>query len=219
MMEPRLALATIAAAVLIAGGCGSGDHAPGSVASQESLQIRSLDEHCGDQTAAAILTSIASPYDTTLRPLHKPALPKETMLTIQLAYRGGALTCYPAIVAPPGSTRPDILEQIGIVVDMQFVTADGGFQERFDTEIKGRQGYVSFSYGTAPDNLRGTYRPDLPGYQDVQVGFVGNFGGSVTNGAVVQSGVPPGRVSELSFVAQWATWFDHTGAGAHRVRG
>ena len=180
--------------------------APGAPSNQPPFRLSSLDEHCGDQTGAAIVSSVQPEYDVTLSPLRPGSeinLPSAISLTIRLAYQGGDVTCYPAFVPPPGSTLPVISEQVGIVMDMQFLTEGGAFNEQFETEIKGRAGYASFSYSTTPDKLHGTYRPDLPGYEAVGVGFWGNFGGDGTNGGVDKSGVPPGHVSELTFVAQW----------------
>jgi hypothetical protein len=185
-------------------GCPSRRDAP----NQLPFELFSLDEPCGDQTGAAILADVSPEYHVTLRPLPYGELPTEVPLTLRLGYQGGRLVCYPAVVPPSGSTRPVVLEQVGIVVAMQLKTEDGAFDEQFQAEIKGRNGYVSFEYGTEPENLRGTYRPNLPGYQDVEVGFWGNLAKNETNGGIDESGAPPGHVSEITFVAQWATWFD-----------
>jgi hypothetical protein len=176
---------------------------------QPPFALSSLSETCDDQTAAALVSSLQPEYHFTLRPRTETQLPPQIPLTIRIAYRAGALTCYPAIVPPEGSTRPQVAAQVGVVMDMQFLAEGGAFAEHFATELKGRAGgSVTFSYATSPDNLRGTYRPDLPGYEDVLVGFFGSFDGDLTNGAVVQSGIPPGHVSELIPVAQWATYLD-----------
>lgn len=54
-------------------------------------------------------------------------------LTLRVAYRGGAITCYPGYTAPPGFGIPDVLEQVGVVMEVQFVTEGGAFDEQFDT--------------------------------------------------------------------------------------
>jgi len=115
------------------------------------------------------------------------------------------MTCYPAFIAPPGSTEADFLEQVGVVMDIQFFTDGGAFAEEFEAEIKGRAGGGTFFYDTTPDKLQGTYRPDLPGYDDVGVGVWANVGGDQTNGGVNESGIPPGKVSELIPVGYWTT--------------
>ena len=181
--------------------------APRDAANQPPFQLSSLDERCDDQTAAGIVSGVRSRYDVTLKAHSDFNLPAEIPLTMLVSYRAGTLTCYPAVIPPPGSTRPVVLAQVGAVVHVEFVTVGGAFSEAFDTEIKGRAGSVSFSYTTPPDTLRGSYRPDLPGYENVGVGFFGNFAGDQTNGGVSQFGQRPEHASELTFVAQWSTWY------------
>ena len=201
-------LVIAATAILI--GAGSAGDIPRDAPNQPPFPLSSLQERCDDQTGAALLAGVEPEYHFALRARSDIDLPSQIPLTIRIAYRGGALTCYPAIVPPEGSTRPQIAAQVGVVIDAQFLTEGGAFDEQFDMEIKGRSGGVNFSYSTTPDKLRGTYRPDLPGYEDVSVGFVGYFGGDLTNGSVLESGIPPGHVSELIPVAQWATYLDQT---------
>jgi hypothetical protein len=185
-------------------GCPARRDAP----NQPPFELSSLEEPCGDQTGAGILAGISPEYQVTLRPLPYGDLPAEVPLTLQIGYQGGRLVCYPPVVPPPESTRPAVAEQVGVLVSMQLQTEDGAFDEQFQTEIKGRSGSVSFEYGTAPADLRGTYRPVVPGYEDVAVWFWGNLAKSATNGGIDETGIPPGHVSEITFVAQWATWFD-----------
>jgi hypothetical protein len=193
-------------AMLIEASCGSGSGTPRDAPNQPPFQLSSLDQHCDDQTAAAMLSNVEAEYDLTLVARGDINLPPHIPLTIRLTYDRGKVTCYPEIDPPPWSTAPIIFAQIGIIVEMQFLTERGAFAERFETEIKGRRGSVSFEYSTTPDQIKGTYRPDLPGYQEVMVGFAGNFfAGPQTNGEVSQSGIPPGHVSELIPVAVWTT--------------
>jgi hypothetical protein len=103
------------------------------------FQLFSLDEHCGDQTAAALLAHVEAEYGAVLRNLHSYIdLPAALRLTIRVAYRDGSLTCYPAQIPPPESTRAIVFEQIGIVSRVQFSTEDREFQDEFDAELKGR---------------------------------------------------------------------------------
>ena len=55
----------------------------------------------------------------------------------------------------------------------------------------------------SPDQIQGTYRPELFGYQDVFVGLGGTVGSGGTYGTLTQGGQPPGHVSEIGFVADW----------------
>jgi hypothetical protein len=167
--------------------------------------MSSLQERCGDQTAAGIIASVHPEYDVTMAVKPWISLPSQLLVTIRFAYRGGGMTCYPAIVPPPGSTRPFVFEQVGVVMDIQFFTDGGAFAETFEAEIKGRDGGGTFFYDTTPDRLQGTYRPDLPGYEGAGVGFWGNVGGDQTNGGVDEWGFPPGKVSELIPVGYWTT--------------
>lgn len=167
------------------------------------FRLSSFQQSCGDQTAAGIVSTVEPEYDLTLVPRSNINLSAMIPLTLRVTYLGGKITCYPGFTAPPALKEADVLDEVGVVVQMQFATEGGAFNEQFDTEIKGREEQVSFSYATTPERLKGTYRPDLPGYQDVEVGFFGNFGGAQAGGEVVQSGIPPGHVSQLIPVAGW----------------
>ena len=192
--------------MLIEAGCGSGHGTPRDAPNQPPFQLSSLNQHCDDQTAAAILSNVAPEYALTLVARSDINLPPHIPLTIRLTYDRGTLTCYPEIDPPPWSNTAIMFAQIGIVMEMQFLTEGGAFAEGFETEIKGRNGSVSFDYSTTPDQLKGTYRPDLPGYQEVMVGLAGDFlAGRQTDGEVWQSGIPSGKVSELILVAVWTT--------------
>jgi hypothetical protein len=180
---------------------------PRDAAIHPPFQLSSLDERCVDQTGAAVVSAVRPQYDLTLKARSDINLPAEIPLTMRVSYRGGTLTCYPAVIPPPGSTRPMVGAQVGAIMHVDFVTAGGAFGEAFDTEFKGRGGYASFSYSTSPDTLQGSYRPDLPGYENVGVGFFGNFAGDQTNGGVAQFGQRPEHASEYIPVAQWSTWY------------
>ncbi len=183
--------------------CGEQESTSSATPAGAPFRLLSLQQPCGDQTAAEIVSTVGPEYHLTLVPRSNTNLPAMIPLTLRVAYRGGPVTCYPGFTAPPGLKEADVLDEVGVVVQMQFATEGGAFDEQFDTEIKGREGQVSFSYATTPERLKGTYRPDLAGYQDVEVGFFGNFGGDQTGGEVVQSGIPPGHVSQLISVAGW----------------
>ena len=172
------------------------------------FQLSSLDEPCGDQTAAAILSHLRTEYHPTVRSLHDYIdLPPEVPLTIAIVYANGSLTCYPAQIPPPDSTLPVISERIGIVTRMEFSTAGGEFQEVFDTELTGRseasRTSVDFSQGLHLEELQGIYRPDLPGYEEQFVGLSGSLRDDGTGGSILQGGQRPGYVSEVGFVAGW----------------
>ena len=173
------------------------------IANETPYPLSGLQDPCGSETGAALLAGVRPEYEATL--MSRPETPWPALLpfTLRLTYRGGAITCYPPYVPPPGSKRPFIREQVGVVMQVDFKTENGAFAETVDTELKGggRGGDLCFS--RRPEEIEGTYRPDLPGYDDVLVSACGNFWGDWTNGVVFQTGVPPGHVSEFIPIAYW----------------
>lgn len=86
---------------------------------------------------------------------------------------------------------------------VEFATANGAFAETVDTELKGGSRGGTLSFSRRPDEIQGTYQPDLPGYDVVLVGASGNFWGDWTNGVVFQIGVPPNQQSVFAPIAYW----------------
>ena len=192
----------VALLLLYVSACGGG----GSTAALNEKPAKPasiLDQPCGDETGAGLLSSVKSEYKTTLKPSDGIDLPAALPLTIRLTYNGGAVTCYPRQDPPPGSLMPIIGERVGVVVDVQFLTEDGSFAEMFEAELKGGSGGGDLSFSRLPEELQGTYRPDLPDYQGVVVGFYGRFANEWTNGVVSASGQRPGQVSEYIPLAYW----------------
>lgn len=131
----------------------SGSTVPPDAPNQPPFPLSSLEERCDDQTAAGIVSSVEPEYHFTLRPRGEINLPPEIPLTIRVAYRGGALTCYPAIIPPPWSTRPQIAAQVGVVMEMQFLTAGGAFNEQFEGRARHVMVY-NFARGRASETTR-----------------------------------------------------------------
>jgi hypothetical protein len=186
------------------GSDGSNDPSTG----RPPFQLSSLNEQCGDQTATGLLSHLKAQYDATFQTLPAfSSLLTATAVTIHVAYQGGSLTCYPAYTPPPGSTVPASLDQIGIVSHVEFVTAGGAFQEKLDTELKGRSegstGSVEFSHDFKVEDIQGTYRPDLPGYVGQFVSIGGRLSDDSTDGSIEQGGQLPGHASQIIFVAVW----------------
>ena len=165
--------------------------------------LSSLDEHCGDETGAGLLAGVRPEYAATLAPRSETGWPDAIPFSLRLTYTGGAITCYPRYVPPPYSKRPVIFEQVGLAMQVEFDTADGRFAEQAETELKGGSRGGTLSFSRRPEEIQGTYRPQLPGYEDVQVGIWGNFFGDWTNGGIGQSGQRPGHASEYIPLAYW----------------
>jgi hypothetical protein len=165
--------------------------------------LSDLQELCGEETGAALLAIVRPEYVGTLRP--RPDTPWTTpfSFTLRLTYRGGAITCYPAFVPPPGSSQAFRAVQFNIIMDVEFNTENGSFAETVDTELMGWSpgGLGDLSFLRRPEEIQGTYRPDLPGYEDVFVGVSATFNGDSAGGVVFQTGTPPGKVSEFIPIA------------------
>jgi hypothetical protein len=64
---------------------------------------------------------------------------------------------------------------------------------------------MDFSGTLDADGLGGTYRPELPGYDQVFVAISGSLWDETTSGTVLQGGQRPGYASEIGFVAVWSS--------------
>lgn len=165
--------------------------------------LSTLDEPCGRETGSALLAGVRPEYSAPLIPRPETGWPNALLVTVRLRYEGGPITCYPRYVPPPWSARLLIDERIGLVVEVELDTADGAFAERVQSELKGGHVGGSLSLSRRPEELQGTYRPDLPGYEDVRVGMSGNFWGDWSNGVILQTGQRPGYASEYIPLAYW----------------
>jgi hypothetical protein len=167
------------------------------------FSLSSLQDACWSESGAGLLAGIRPEYQGILKPRPETPWPSLVPLTVRLTYRGGAITCYPPYVPPPGSTRAFKREQVGVVIEVQFSTANGAFAETVDTDLKGGSGGGTLSFSRRPDEIQGTYQPDLPGYDVVSVGASGSFRDEWTNGVVFLIGVPPNQRSVYAPIAYW----------------
>lgn len=134
-----------------------------------------------------------------------------SQLTIELTYRGGKMTCYPEGWIPPGTLPPIGPERLSVEMQAKFVTSDGQFVEAFLTslDLTPVTEYITFGYSVRDqDQLQGTSRADVPGYEHVAVTTYGTLNRETTSGAVSMHGWSrkekrySGTAS--SVVARWA---------------
>jgi hypothetical protein len=190
-------------------GCGSnGTPAGDGGQSADSLaQLTSLDDPCGPSklTGKQLLTRVASPYSTVLGPPPNKT-GATTPLTIDVAYNGGPIRCEPPFEPPPGSNAPSRPEVLHVEVTIIFKSEDGAFDETFDTEVSGfPEGTgVDFSHAIAADQLKGSFDPELSGYQKVTVSISGSFSGADTRGQIGKGGTKPGQApTAFPSVLRW----------------
>jgi len=199
--QPLLALVL---SLLFLGGCDN-TQTENRQEPQEPYPLATLDAPCGESgiTARDILSDIQPEYRTVLkgRPENDSTFVEPVGLTIRVAYRGGDLICHPAFVPPPESSAPVRPAWIEMELQGEVVTVDGSFQETFRTPL--RRGTLSPSF--RPEEIQGTYTPNLPEWREVTVGFSMLFDGEETWGRVVKTGHPPGKTSTLVPVARWNT--------------
>ncbi len=126
-----------------------------------------------------------------------------TGLTVRVAYRGGEILCHPGRGAAPGTRGPDTLPWVSVVVEVEFSSADGAFDEIFSTELTGGWNDAHISYLTEAFGLAGSFDPALPDHRNVKVSFVGTFVHSEMSGSISKGGQSPGKVAETIPVAYW----------------
>jgi len=146
--------------------------------------LGSLSDECdgiGGLTGQAVLDAIQSQYSGTYTPPGKGAAP--TALTIDTQYTDGRVSCVPADMADKASSPG----WVQVEVQIDFVTADGLFNESFSTQVEmGNPGGSLTWYALVPSTaIKGTYKPTLTGSM-VYLSFGGTFTGAATSGYVEQ---------------------------------
>ena len=117
---------------------------------------------------------------------------------MDLAYRGGTITCYPEFVPQPGSRETPVAAHVGAVIEAQFNTDNEAFAEDINGQLQeipntGRT-EIAYVYLTQPpDEIQGTYRPDLPDYQGVTVEIVADLRGDSVSGDIALRGARVGE--------------------------
>lgn len=172
-------------AILPEGGPDGGQDSPSSPPA--SFGLNQTCDGVAGLTGQALLDTLKPQYLATLT--HSSG--KSTQLTITPTYAGGQVTCHPAFHSNGGA--PDLPAYFDVVVQLDFVTADGVFRERFPTAVNNSimnfGGSLGF-YAVVPTaDLKGTFKPDLPG-GTLSVDLIGYFKGATTNGSVVQRSPP-----------------------------
>jgi len=162
------------------------------------MALPSLDAGClgmADLTGQAVLDALRPEYTATYTPVGGGT---PTALTIRTQYDHGAASCHPSACdeCPPGWVQ--------VEVQIDFVTADGLFNETFTTPVELSPGGDTLSWDPVvpATDIKGTYKPTLVGHPTVDLSFGGTFSGSSTSGLVEQQASNGGGGS----VAGAGTW-------------
>lgn len=133
-----------------------------TVEEEGAILVESLDEPCGDDpafTANAVLSGL--PFDgftaplayMTNGPIYPETLP-DTTVRVRIVYDGGFAVCR---IPNPGQ------EAFDIEVLVEWMTADGAFDEGFHTYLRrNASGFTDawfIAVGAPPDGLDGSYDP------------------------------------------------------------
>jgi hypothetical protein len=99
-------------------------------------------------------------------------------------------------MCPPGWVQ--------IEVQIDFVTADGLFNESFTTPVELSPGSTTLQWDpvVAATDIKGTYKPTLVGHPTVDLSFGGTFSGTTTSGVVEQQATN----GSMGSVAGAGTW-------------
>jgi hypothetical protein len=170
--------------------------------------LSSLDDVCegtsyGSITGRQILDQTGPSVSATLTYVDESTTP----LTIEVSYTGGTLTCYPEILAGPGSAAPDLPAHIEMEVELGIRTDDGAFDEGFATVLDGMaMGRSRFSTRIEQAALGGTFDPGLPDHSEVGVRLDGTFSADSSGfGTISKDGVASDGSSTFLQVGQWST--------------
>lgn len=174
----------------------------GAAAPGDARPLASLEEGCGELTAARLLEGVASNYSATLG---VRGLYPSTSLGVRTEYRGGEILCRPGQSAPPGTAGPDVMPSISVTVEIRLLSADGAFDETFLTPITGGGGEASFCHTVPPEGLGGGFDPAREEAEDTRVVFAGSFAGPKCVGSISLSRRRSGGASGLEPVAYWST--------------
>ena len=164
--------------------------------------LPSLQDLCGEDSGEALLARIRSHYSGTVTP--KPGSPWTVPFgfALELAYRGGTITCYPEFVPQPGSRDTPVPAHVGVVVEARFDTDNGAFAETISGQLQefsnpalAENAYVYLI--RSPDEIQGSYRPDPPVDQGVTVEIVATFRGDSVSGDIALRGAPLGESQYL----------------------
>jgi hypothetical protein len=127
----------------------------------------------------AVLDALQPEYTATYTPIGTGA---PTALTIRTHDPSDQASCHPSACdeCPPGWVAVDVA--------VDFVTADGLFNETFTTPVKLSPGDTTLSWDpiVPTTSIKGTYKATLVGHPTVNLSFGGTFSGTTTTGSVVQ---------------------------------
>lgn len=168
--------------------------------------LSGLHDLCGEDSGDALLARVRPEYSGTVTPRPEAPWTAPFSFTLQLTFRGGTITCYPAFVPPPGGRETPVPAHVGVVLEVQFITANGAFAETVDTELGEllAPGYAYVDFSRRPNEIQGTYRPDLPGYHDdVLVDIAATLRGDSATGVIALRGTPLGQGSDYILIANW----------------
>jgi hypothetical protein len=146
--------------------------------------LPSLNDACdgiSGLTGQAVLDAMKSQYSATYTAPGKGGA--RTALTIHTQYTDGQVSCVPAYTADKAYSPG----WVQVVVQIDFATADGVFNESFSTPLEMMKPTGSLTWnGVVPSTaIKGTYKPTLTG-STVDVAFQGTFTAATTSGYVFQ---------------------------------
>jgi hypothetical protein len=177
---------------------------PGNGHNTEPYLLPSLDSVCRDDrlepylaTGADLLAVTRPEYLTTL------ASDPPTALTLGVSYQGGRIQCSPAQLAPPDSGMPDQPAFVTVEVMIDFVTADGDFDEHFTSPLSGVYKTANFVVAMSLAELGGDFDPQLPEHESLGVTIGGTFAADETWGELRKTGQRPGDAPESLPVGIW----------------
>jgi hypothetical protein len=153
--------------------------------------LSSLHELCGEDSGEALLARVRGQYSGTVTPQSGSPWTSPFGFTLELAYHGGTITCYPDFVPQPGSRETPVPAHVGMVMAAQFDTDNGAFAEMGETNLDEPPipGYADIFLSRTPDEIEGSYRPD---YQGVNVEIAATLKGDSVNGVIALRGAPLG---------------------------
>lgn len=170
----------------------------------EPWLLPSLDAVCRDDRLDPYLATGADLLAVT-RPSYSTMLSSDppTALTLGVTYDGGRILCNPAQLAPPGSGMPDQPAFVTVEVRIDFVTADGAFDEHFDTPLSGIYKTANFVKAMSLAEVSGAFDPQMPEHENLGITIGGTFASEETWGEVRKTGQQTGQAPESLPVGAW----------------
>ncbi len=177
---------------------------PGNGDGGEPFLLPSLDAACRDDrlepylaTGADLLAVTRTEYLTTLQS------DPPTALTLGVSYEGGRILCSPAQLAPPDSGMPDQPAFVTVEVKIDFVTANGDFDEHFTSPLSGVYKTANFVTMMSLAELHGDFDPQLPEHESLGITIGGTFAADETWGELRKTGQRPDSAPESLAVGSW----------------